>query len=74
MGRGSEGNWTGHLSAVWSDPAQLFVFLSGDGAYAGQEFVGATIDDGLEMGDSEWVGSVYEGELPPFGPLEPAAD
>ena len=71
---GPEGNWTGHLYAVWTDPAQLFVFLSGDGAYEGLQYAASTIDDGLTMGDSEWVGSIYSGEPPPFGPLEPPTE
>ncbi len=25
-------------------------------------------------GDFEWIGTLYEGELPPYGPLEPSAE
>ena len=71
---GPEGDWTGHLYAVWTEPAQLFVFLSGDGAYEGWQYAASTIDDGVKMGDSEWVGSMYKGEPPPFGPLVPPTE
>ena len=65
---GPEGDWAGHLYAVWTDPAQLFVMLSGDGAYDGWQYVASTIDSEVSPGDSEWVGMLYEGELPPVGP------
>ena len=69
---GPEGDWTGHLYVTWTDPARLFVFLSGDGDYAGWQYMASTIDDGERMASSQWVGMVYEGEPPPFGPVEPA--
>ena len=73
---GPEGNWTGRLYAVWgAEPAsQLFAVLSGDGAYEGWQYVASTIDEVDSSADSEWFGVMYEGELPPYGPLEPPAE
>ena len=73
---GPEGNWTGRLYAVWgAEPApQLFAVLSGDGAYEGWHYVASAIDDGPTPGDAPWFGVLYEGELPPYGPLEPSAE
>jgi hypothetical protein len=70
---GPEGNWTGRLYAVWKPARQLFAVLSGDGAYEGWQYVASTLDDGT-VGDTEWSGVIYEGELPPYGPLDPPAE
>jgi len=70
---GPEGNWTGRLYAVWKPVRQLFAVLSGDGAYEGWQYVASTIDDGV-VGDTDWFGVIYEGELPPYGPLEPTTE
>jgi len=71
---GPDGSWAGHLYATWTDPARLFVFLSGEGDYDGWQYVASTIDDAERMGNSEWVGVVYEGEPPPYGPPDQPAD
>lgn len=68
-----DGNWTGHLYAVWGDPAQLFTVLSGDGAYQGWQFLASTIDS-AEPGTSTWTGIMYQGEPPPFGPPTATVD
>ena len=67
---GPDGNWSGHLYAVWgAEPAsQLFAVFSGTGAYEGWQFVASTIDDGDEPADSDWHGVAYKGPPPPFGP------
>ena len=70
---GPDGDWAGHLYAVWADPAQLFVILSGEGAYGGWQFVGSTIDTETP-GTSTWTGVMYQGDPPPFGlPVEATA-
>lgn len=71
---GPEGSWAGHMYAVWADPAQVFIVLSGDGAYDGWQFLASTIDADTP-GNSTWTGVMYQGELPPFGlPTEATAD
>ncbi len=65
---GPEGDWIGYQYAVWSDdPTQLFILLSGQGAYEGWHFVASTVDPGTP-GDSDWTGVMYQGEPPPLGP------
>ncbi len=65
---GPEGSWTGHLYIVWTEPTQAFAVLSGTGAYEGWQYVASGIDPEAD-GDHDWTGIIYEGELPPYGPL-----
>ena len=68
---GPEGSWTGHVYIMWGDepePTQNFLVLSGAGANEGWQFVASGIDPESD-GDFEWTGVMYEGELPPYGPL-----
>jgi hypothetical protein len=71
---GPEGDWTGHQYAVWTDPTQLFIVLSGECPYVGWRYVASTIDPGA-AGDGDWTGILYQVELPPFGPAaDPASE
>ncbi len=74
---GPEGSWTGHVYIMWGEepePTQNFLVLSGAGAYEGWQFVASSIDPESD-GDFDWTGVLYEGELPPYGPLAaPTAD
>jgi hypothetical protein len=65
---GTEGSWTGHLYALWPEPSQGFLVLSGAGANEGWQYVASYIDPEPD-GDLEWTGTLYEGALPPYGPL-----
>ena len=65
---GPDGDWTGHLYLVWTEPTQAFAVLSGDGAYEGWQYVASGIDPEAD-GDHDWSGVIYEGALPPYGPL-----
>ena len=68
---GPEGAWTGHLYIAFTDPSWGFVVLSGSGDYEGWQYVATgTGGDGRH---DDWSGIIYEGELPPFGPLPSAA-
>jgi hypothetical protein len=62
---GPEGGWTGHVYALWGDPTHNFLVLSGTGANEGWQYVASGIDPNTD-GDFEWVGTLYEGELPPY--------
>ena len=69
---GPEGIWSGHEYLMWTDPFQHFLVLSGSGAYDGWHYIAtATSAAGPPC---DWIGVLYEGELPPFGPVDPAAD
>jgi hypothetical protein len=63
---GPEGDWTGHMYALWGEPSQHFLVLSGKGANEGWQLVASNIDPEPD-GDFEWRGTLYQGELPPFG-------
>lgn len=68
---GPAGGWTGHVYALWGRPVQNFLVLSGTGANDGWHDI-ASGTDTLPDGDFDWIGTLYEGELPPYGPLEPS--
>jgi len=70
---GPEGGWTGYGYALWGEPTQNFLVLSGTGANEGWQYVASGTDPDTD-GDFEWIGTLYEGELPPCGPLEPSAE
>ena len=70
---GPEGGWTGHVYALWGEPTQNFLVMSGVGANEGWHYIASGTDPEPD-GDFEWIGTLYEGELPPYGPLEPSAD
>lgn len=64
---GPEGSWSGHEYLMWTDPFQHFIVLSGSGAYEGWHYVAAaTTTAGPPI---DWMGVLYEGEPPPFGPV-----
>lgn len=62
---GSEGDWTGHVYVLWGEPTQNFLVLSGVGANEGWHYIASGTDPNTD-GDFEWIGTLYEGELPPF--------
>ena len=62
---GPEGGWTGHVYALWGDPTHNFLVLSGTGANEGWQYVASGLDPNTD-GDFQWVGTLYEGQLPPF--------
>lgn len=62
---GPEGGWTGRVYALWGRPTQNFLLLSGTGANEGWQYV-ASGTDPMPDGDFDWIGTLYEGELPPF--------
>ena len=71
---GPEGDWTGHYYLMWGygrevlDGSNAFTVLSGTGAYDGWQYVATSIDPQAD-GDADLIGVIYEGELPPYGPL-----
>ena len=67
---GPDGDWTGHVYALWGRPTQNFLVLSGTGANEGWHYI-ASGTDPMPDGDFEWIGTLYKGELPPF-PEAPA--
>ena len=62
---GPDGGWTGHVYALWGEPTQNFLVLSGNGANEGWQYIASGTDPDTD-GDFEWIGTLYEGELPPF--------
>lgn len=60
-----EGGGTGHVYALWGEPTQNFLVLSGTGAIEGWHYIASGTDPDSD-GDFEWIGTLYEGELPPF--------
>jgi len=62
---GPDGGWTGHVYALWGDPTHNFLVLSGTGANEGLQYIASGIDPNTD-GDFEWIGTLYEGELPPY--------
>jgi hypothetical protein len=70
---GPDGGWTGYVYALWGEPTQNFLVLSGNGANEGWHYIASGTDPDTD-GDFEWIGTLYEGELPPYGPLEPSAE
>ena len=62
---GPEDGWIGHVYALWGEPTQNFLVLSGTGANEGWHYIASSIDPEPD-GDFDWVGTLYEGELPPF--------
>ena len=62
---GPDGGWTGHVYALWGDPTHNFLVLSGTGANVGWQYVASGIDPNTD-GDFDWVGTLYEGQLPPY--------
>ena len=64
---GPEGSWSGREYLMWTDPFQHFLVLSGSGAYEGWHYVAMATSEAPPPID--WTGVLYEGELPPFGPL-----
>jgi hypothetical protein len=62
---GPDGGWTGHSYVLWGDPTHNFLVLSGTGANEGWQYIASGIATD-SFGDFEWVGTLYEGELPPF--------
>jgi hypothetical protein len=73
MSEGPEGGWTGHVYALFGEPTQNFLVLSGTGANEGWQYIASGTDPDTD-GDFEWIGTLYEGEPPPYGPLEPSAE
>ena len=71
---GPEGSWSGHHYIPWdADGAYPFVVLSGEGAYEGWVFIATGIDPEAD-GVHDLTGVLYQGPLPPFGPVTPSAD
>ena len=66
---GPEGSWTGHVYVLWGEPNVSFLVLSGAGANEGWRYVASNVDSTEAHGDLDWTGTLYEGELPPYGPL-----
>jgi len=62
---GPDGGWTGHVYALWGEPTQNFLILSGTGANEGWQYIASGTDPDTD-GDFEWIGTLYEGGLPPF--------
>jgi hypothetical protein len=63
---GPEGGWTGHNYTSWGRPTHNFLVLSGTGANEGWHYIASGIEPYPPVGDFEWTGTLYEGELPPF--------
>jgi hypothetical protein len=63
---GPEGIWTGHVYVLWGRPTQNFLVLSGTGANEGWHYIASGTEPYPPVGDFEWIGTLYEGELPPF--------
>jgi hypothetical protein len=72
---GPDGTWSGHHYAVLGEKGTTHVFmvLSGAGAYEGWQYV-ATGTDPIPHGDHDLIGVLYEGPLPPIGPVVPEAN
>jgi hypothetical protein len=62
---GPEGGWTGYVYALWGEPTQNFLVLSGTGANEGWQYIASGTDPDTD-GDFEWTGTLYQGGLPPF--------
>ena len=62
---GPDGGWTGYVYALWGEPTQNFLVLSGTGANEGWHYIASGTDPDTD-GDFEWLGTLYAGELPPF--------
>jgi hypothetical protein len=60
-----EGDWSGRVYALFGEPTQNFLVLSGTGANEGWHYIASGTDPDTD-GDFEWIGTLYEGELPPF--------
>ena len=67
---GPEGAWTGHHYIFFDDAgsAQVLIMLAGQGAYEGLSYAAFGSDP---EGDAnhDLVGVIYEGPLPPVGPV-----
>jgi len=59
--------------APWGEPTQNFLVLSGTGANEGWQYIASGTDPDTD-GDFEWIGTLYEGELPPFPETAVAAE
>ena len=69
--QGPDGSWVGH-SYLWFTPDagnHVVLVLSGDGAYAGWQYIASGVDRDLD-GSHDLIGYVYQGELPPWGPAQ----
>ena len=71
---GPDGSWSGHHYAVADEEGRVYVFmaLSGAGAYEGWQYV-ATATDTPPHGTHDLVGVLFEGPVPPIGPVAQAA-
>ena len=71
---GPDGTWSGHHYVVADEmgTAHVFMVLSGTGAYEGWQYV-ATATDTPPHGTHDLVGVLFEGPVPPIGPVAPAA-
>lgn len=67
---GPAGAWTGHGYLVGDDTGTIhaLVMLAGDGAYQGWSYV-AYGDDPEADANHDMIGVIYEGPLPPVGPV-----
>lgn len=71
---GSEGSWTARIYLMWTSPTSLLAVLSGSGDLEGWHYIAWSVDENIADGLVDWTGMLYEGELSPFGPLEPPAE
>jgi hypothetical protein len=71
---GPDGAWTGHHYIVTdgTGTAHTLIMLAGEGAYDGWSYIASGTDPESD-GDHELVGVIYEGALPPVGPLPATA-
>jgi len=67
---GPEGAWTGHSYLVGDDAGAInaLTMLAGDGAYEGWSYITYGSDAEAD-GDHDLIGVIYEGPLPPVGPV-----
>jgi hypothetical protein len=67
---GPEGTWTGHGYLVGDETGTVdaLVMLTGDGAYEGWSYVAFGSDPEADA-DHDLIGVIYEGALPPVGPV-----
>ena len=67
---GPEGAWTGHGYLLGDDAGTIhaLLMLAGEGAYEGWSYVAYGVDPEADA-NHDMIGVVYEGPLPPVGPL-----
>lgn len=71
---GPDGTWAGHYYLLWGDDgAQVFAVFDGEGGYEGWRYVASGVDPEAD-GDHDWIGVIYQGDLPGFGSEPPVAD